>query len=353
MQNRAILRGFGWARAASVALVIAGFAACGGEDEGGRSVNGGNGNGPGNGTGSTGNGNGPGNGSGGFNIDPGGSGTGGSGREVKCNEQGVCTCIGISVLGTQGTYGAVPGGDGTSAIEAWLNENSNAAVQSYQVKPAINEAFFEGIDVILLEAMNGWTFTPDELAVFEGWVRNGGGVIALTGYSDQPSEVDATHALLAFTGLSYAGITGAGDTHSTSDATCGYCLGNSSIQRGWNSAHPISREITAVGALWGRSISAPPGAEIVAQEGGKVLGATVQVDSGRVFMFHDEWVTYTSQWTGATLTEDCRTITDPNHQCLNVHPTTTYQVPQFWYNALRWVSGEPECFEINDPVIVR
>ena len=45
MQNRAILRGFGWARAASVALVIAGFAACGGEDEGGRSVNGGNGNG--------------------------------------------------------------------------------------------------------------------------------------------------------------------------------------------------------------------------------------------------------------------------------------------------------------------
>jgi hypothetical protein len=176
-------------------------------------------------------------------------------------------------------------------------------------------------------------------------------VISLTGYGGQPAEVEPTHALLGFSGLSYAGLSGAGDTHGTADPNCGYCLGNSSIQGGWNADHPISREVSAVGAFWGRSVNAPAGAQIVAQEGAKILGATVQVDAGRVFMFHDEWVTYTSQWNGETLAEDCRDLT--NHSCAGVHPTTTYQVPQFWYNALRWVSGEPECFNIDDPVIVR
>ena len=360
MRNRAILEGFGWARAAGLALVVAGLAACG-SDEGTRKVGGGSSpgagaSGNGDGSGATGN-----QGTGSTLLPPDGTGgTDDGGREVVCNDDGVCTCIGIAVFGRQGTYGAVPGSDGTSAIEAWLNENSNAAVQSYQQKPAITPEFFEGLDVILLEAMetqegagNQWQFTPDELATFEAWVRGGGGVIALTGYGGFPSEVEPTHALIGFSGLAYAGLTGPGDTATAADDTCAYCRGNSYSQGGWNSAHPIAREITAVGALYGRSVSVPPDGEIVAQAGAQVFGATVQVDAGRVFMFHDEWVTYTSQWDGSSLENDCRTIDDPNHSCLGVHPTTTYQVPQFWYNALRWVSGDPECFDIEDPVIVR
>ena len=159
--------------------------------------------------------------------------------------------------------------------------------------------------------------------------------------------ISLVFALIGFSGLAYAGLTGPGDTATAADDTCAYCRGNSYSQGGWNSAHPIAREITAVGALYGRSVSVPPNGEIVAQAGAQVFGATVQVDAGRVFMFHDEWVTYTSQWDGSSLENDCRTIDDPNHSCLGVHPTTTYQVPQFWYNALRWVSGDPECFDIE------
>ena len=194
MRNRAILEGFGWTRAAGLAVVVAGFVACGSDEGTGRNVDGNN-----TGTGANNNGSGTGSdgnlGTGSTLIPTEGTGGNSDGREVVCNDQGVCTCIGIAVFGRQGTYGAVPGSDGTSAIEAWLNENSNAAVQSYQQKPAITPEFFEGLDVILLEAMesqqgagNQWQFTPDEIAAFEAWVRAGGGVIALTGYSDQPAD---------------------------------------------------------------------------------------------------------------------------------------------------------------------
>jgi hypothetical protein len=68
-------------------------------------------------------------------------------------------------------------------------------------------------------------------------------------------------------------------------------------------------------------------------------------------MFTDEWVTYTSQWTGEGVGEDCTTY-DVNHTCYNVSAETSYQVPQFWYNAILWASGDPTCFTIDEPSIV-
>jgi hypothetical protein len=176
-------------------------------------------------------------------------------------------------------------------------------------------------------------------------------VIALTGYGGLPEEATPTNQLLAFSGLQYSGLTGPGDTMNpgTCPDECCYCYGNSIPSTGWDASHPISASMTSVGAFYGRSITAPANAAIVAQAGGTVLGATVEVDMGRVFMFHDEWVTYNSQWTGASLTDDCRTE-DPTWTCYNRHPLNDYQVPQFWYNALRWVSNR-ECFDSDDPLV--
>jgi len=116
---------------------------------------------------------------------------------------------------------------------------------------------------------------------------------------------------------------------------------------GWEAAHPISAHLTAVGAFHGRSIVAT-GAEVVASVAGKVYGATRQLDAGRVFTFCDEWVTYTSQWDG-TGAETC--ATDPAHNlCTGRTADVYYQVPQFWYNAIRWASGDKDCFYIEDVV---
>jgi hypothetical protein len=229
-------------------------------------------------------------------------------------------------------------------------------------KPTLNEEFFANFDILVLQALesmegagNQWQFSAEELAAFEAWVRAGGGVISLMGYGADPSEAGPTNSLLAFSGLQYAGLTGAGDTSlegSCPDACC-YCLGSSIPSIGFDAAHPISASLSAVGSFYGRSVSVPTTGAVVASSGGKVLGGTVQIDNGRIFMFHDEWVTYTSQWDGSGLVDDCRTYNDPNNPCNLVHPTNDYQVPQFWYNALRWASGDLECFDIDIDVIIK
>jgi hypothetical protein len=284
-------------------------------------------------------------------------------RDLRCDENGQnCVCINIGMFGRLGTYGAVPGMDSNAALEAWLDANSSAAADTMLTKPTLTAEFLANYDVIILQALESlegagqqWQFSADEIAAFEAWVRAGGGVISLMGYGAYPDEAGPTNALLAFTGLQYSGLTGPGDTADpdTCPNECCYCLGNSIATTGWDATHPISANITAVGAFWGRSITMGANTQLVAKVGSKTFGATAQVDAGRVFAFHDEWVTYTSQWDGTGLEDDCRDITDPNHSCLDVHPSTEYQVPQFWYNSLRWASGDVACFDINNDDIIK
>jgi hypothetical protein len=265
------------------------------------------------------------------------------------------------MMGRLGSYGANPGMDGTASMEAWLNDRSSAAAATLLAKPTLTAEFLAGYDVLILQALetaegagSQWQFSADELAAFETWVRGGGGVIALTGYGGDPSEAAPTNQLLGFSGLQYAGLSAAGDTAAPDSCpdSCCYCLGNSIPSTGWQASHAISANLTAVGAFYGRSVTVPANGAVVAQSGSTVLGATVEVDAGRVFMFHDEWVTYNSQWDGSGLTDDCRTE-DPNHSCYDRHPANDYQVAQFWYNALLWVSGNRECFDIDVPEIIK
>lgn len=285
-------------------------------------------------------------------------------RDPRCDDQGNCTCINIGMIGRNGTYGAVPGQDTNAALVAWLNENSSAAAQSHTTQPALNAEFLASYDVIILQALETpttdtapgtqWQFSAEEVAAFEAWVRAGGGVIALTGYGSFPDEAMTTNALLTFSGLQYAGLTGPGDTMNEGSCPdeCCYCYGASIPSTGWLATHPISANLRAVGAYYGRSITAPATAEAVARTGTMTLGATVQLDAGRVFMFHDEWVTYTSQWDGTDLVDDCRQEPE-TYPCHDKHPANDYQVPQFWYNALKWVSGDVSCFDIRDPEIIK
>lgn len=282
-------------------------------------------------------------------------------RDPRCDDQGNCSCINIGMLGRNGTYGAVPGEDGNAALVAWLNENSSAAAQNHATKPTLTPEFLANYDVLILQALENqegagmqWQFSAEEIAAFEAWVRAGGGVISLMGYGAEPIEATPTNALLAFSGLQYSGLTEAGDSalEGSCPDTCCYCLGNSIPSTGWVATHPISANLTAVGAYYGRSITAPATAQVVEKMGAMTLGATVQADAGRVFMFHDEWVTYTSQWDGTGLEDDCQ-YGDPNNACNDVTPGNNYQVPQFWYNALKWVSGDVACFDIRDPEIIK
>ena len=57
-----------------------------------------------------------------------------------------------------------------------------------------------------------------------------------------------------------------------------------------------------------------------------------------VLMYGDEWITYTSQWTGAG-------VVDSNCTTGN-YPQDKYQTAQFWFNMIKWVQPRATCFKI-------
>ncbi len=312
--------------------------------------------------GSSGNGTG-GNGTGGT-INPGSGGginpAGGSGGTIDVPDAGSGMCIRIGLLGRRPTYGAMPGADGTDALQAWLNAHviSGTTINVVPTDTEITADFLAGFEVVILQALEEreggpyWSFSPAELEAFETWIRAGGGAIALTGYGAQAAEVNPTNQLLAFTGMAY----NTDDVLGTCPDNCCYCAGSSIPLRGFRADHPIAANVTSVGVFHGRTVSPGDGA-IVASEGTAVYGATKQLDEGRVFLFFDEWVTYSSQWSelpgagGFTPEASCLETT---HACYGRTPSKGYQVPQFWYNALKWASGDAGCFDFTDDVpIVR
>lgn len=268
-------------------------------------------------------------------------------------------CVRIGMFGRPPSYGAMQGGaDNTDALESWLNAHVKAGttVDVVVVDTELTSALLGQYDVIVLQALEEreggpyWSFSAAEAAAFEAWVRAGGGVVALTGYGAQAREVEPTNQLLAFTGTSF----NTDDAFATCPDNCCYCAGSSVPVLGWHADHPIAANVTTVGAFHGRTVNPGDGA-LVASEGTAVYGATKTVGAGRVFLFFDEWVTYSSQWTQASgtggFTPDA-SCSDPNNVCNGRTPTIGYQVPQFWYNALKWASGDDACFDFTPDVSV-
>lgn len=277
--------------------------------------------------------------------------TGGTGISVPDAGTGGGECVRIGMLGRLPSYGAVPGMDNTAALQQWLNARSSAIVTTFTTDTTLTDAFLADYDVLILQALEDreggpyWSFTPDEIAAFERWVRAGGGVVTLSGYGANAQEVTPTNQLLAFTGMSYA----TDDILGTCPDNDCCCASNSVPLTGWSATHPVAANMRAVGAFHGRSVNAA-GGEVVAS-GATTYGATKTFDDGRVFVFADEWVTYTSQWDG---TGAMTCATDPAHNlCAGRTADVYYQVPQFWYNALLWASGNAGCFDITDPTIVK
>jgi hypothetical protein len=280
-------------------------------------------------------------------------------RTQACSDGG-CTCIRIASIGHEGVWGACGegGGDGTSALTTWLNTQSTAKVDTYDtMKPTLTAEFLAQYDVILLQWLRDvsdggndgdlWSFTPAEVSALAAWVNAGGGLITLSGYDGQSNEVTPLNTLLSFTAFTYNM-----DGTNGSDFAGGTCWGGASGLTGWNQATPIGANITEVGIASGRSIT-------VAADAGADAGAITvdcpcannqnecavheDIGKGHVFAFTDEWVTYTSQWLG---TSTCipSTCTDT--------PATAFQVPQFWYNAIRYAASAATCFTINNPAII-
>ena len=270
----------------------------------------------------------------------------------------VCPTLKVAVVGKPGVWG-----DGSeTAFQDWLNSNSagTAKVDDYPAKPTFTADFLAGYNLIILAGLgdntnNGpwWTFSASEVAAFQDWIENkGGGVISLSGYSNDTNEAAAKNALLAFSGISYgqdciSPPCAIVDAHN--NKMC-YRCGNPYQLTEWNRSDPVianlSVGVTVIGIDGGRPIHAPADAHVSATTTnasavsnwlvGKITG------QGRVLVFADEWITYTDQWTG----HSSQYLSDPS--CNGFLPQELYQTAQFWYNMIHWAQPASNCFTIVD-----
>jgi len=276
------------------------------------------------------------------------------------DKDGNCVCMTIASLGKVAHYGNQSGGgDSTDAFQEYMNSKATAKMDLYgnerqSKKPFPLTADFLGkYDVLILQALedaeyggndNVWTFSQDEINALSDWVNNGGGLIAMTGYGGNPDEVKSTNQLLSFAGISY----NSDDIFTQCpDNTC-YCRNSSLAFGGWQDDPPLTSNLdnktNQVGVFHGRSINCSD-CKVMASDGNTKIAVHKEIGKGRVFVFADEWVTYTSQWKG-----DPQYVTQAN--CDGETADKRFNVPQFWYNVFRWVSGDPVCFKIDDPQII-
>jgi len=250
-------------------------------------------------------------------------------------------------------------GDTQSFID-WLNNQSNASVDTYTTKPAITANFLAPYNVLVFQwladvpctsgpcdASSYWQFSQDEVNALQTWVNAGGGIVTMSGYESSSSEINPINTILSFTEMQY----GPDDVLGTcelfdggADSLC-YCNeGTVPLGPPW-AATPIGTDITSVGAFHGRPVLAKGPDTVIDIEDAKYVYAAHQaIGQGHVFVFTDEWVTYSSQW--LTVGGDGGggiQYGNPYDPCYQRSSGQIFQVPQFWYNAITYVASADSC----------
>ena len=295
-------------------------------------------------------------------VPPVGGASGATTEVVPCTDGDNCTCsaLTVAVIGKPGKWGANPAGDSDTALQEWLNSSSagTAKADNYTTRHTLTPDFLAPYNVIILASLSDdsntgpfWTFDSSEVAAVQDWVESkGGGLITLTGYSGDGREVNAPNQLIAFSGISY-NMDGVYAPY-LDWRVCG--CAHSNPLSDWNRTDPVianlSNNITWVGLDNGRSINAPADAHVAATVAGPKNALVGKlVGKGRVLVYADEWITYTTQWNGQG------NPSENDRNCVGFLPEDDYQTAQFWFNMIKWSQPTATCFKIVDvqqPVII-
>jgi hypothetical protein len=308
-------------------------------------------------------------------------------REKVCDAGGKCTCLKLALLGTLTSAAEDPD---TSAFTDWLSAKSegSAVATNVPTKPTIDAAFLAQYDILLVANVNAWApFSADEKKAVQTWVEAGGGMITLTGFTSTPTEPDATSQLITFAGLKYKAVEAA--PAKEGEATPVYYKGGTQNLKecmNWNSTTTVTHakpfvttpikfspltgsleKLTAsldyVGAFIGWQVDAPSDATVIAKDpvtNGAIAVAKEVNGKGRMYVFGDEWVTFSNMWkqdgTPSNQQKDmynkCYVAASGTAAEFFHSVATLYQTKQFWYDAINWVAPPNQCFTIKDPEVV-
>lgn len=302
-----------------------------------------------------------------------------AGHMTRCDDAGNCSCINIASIGHEGVWGPCSN-DTTTAFQNWLNTQSTAHIDNYDTaKPTLTDAFLAKYDVIILQWMvtvgmqnndgQPWVFDPSEITALQKWVKNGGGIVALNGYQCPNNgctiyDVVATNQLLSFTDIQFNRDDVLDPAKATTNTDL-YCWGgplplgaplytDAGVPQGggtWDPNSPIGAHISDLGAYVARSISATTAA-VDCTDGNNKYVVHEQVGNGHIVAYGDEWITYSGEWSGMS-TSCLNYAYDSGYDpCYEKSPAQVFQIPQFWYNAIKYAASSVQCFTIMNPTII-
>jgi hypothetical protein len=251
-------------------------------------------------------------------------------------------------------------------------------------KPSIDSTWLSGYDILVVANVNGWSFSQAEKDAVAAWSGQGGGILAISGFTSTATEAADSSALLQFAGMGFSGTTMGDWTapaegqsapvyHGGGSVDMRNCLRWTENNQAGNTTpihfdgqtgalEALTFSLQYVGAYIGWSVLAPAGATVIASDpvSKKDMAVAYEYDGkGRLFAFGDEWVIFANQWEAkgqpTNLQKDnynpCYiAATDSFHSV-----ETIYQTKQFWYNAINWVAppNESNFVVVDDDVVIR
>ena len=158
-------------------------------------------------------------------------------------------------------------------------------------------------DIVVLDQLTR-TFASNESAALAEWVHAGGAVLSLTGFVNSASDATLPNSLLASFPLSYA----SGFVAATPAPIVVTSF----------AASPVTARLVQV-PFWGGhlvDVASPcdGSTQTFAFYGGGAVGAVCEHGAGRLYLWGDEWVEYSSEWDGTT------------------------DAPLFWQDAIDWLA---------------
>jgi hypothetical protein len=221
-------------------------------------------------------------------------------RDVSAD--GVCDCLAIATLGGPANVGA---GD---VFSGWLDARSDLGAQPLAAVTAEELAKYQ---VLVMQNMSSRELSAAEVEVITDWVKTGGGLLTLTGYTVPPLDPNHVNVALAPFGMQY------GTQGILFDLT--QLLSGTAPVTNWTQPHPVTEGIMRVGVANGFEIQGD--GEVLASERGLNVLMGKQVGEGHVLAWGDEWITINGEW--------------------KAH--ADYQVERLWQNMIKWVTAKTVC----------
>ena len=218
---------------------------------------------------------------------------------VDVGMDGICDCLNIALIGNQGA-------NPSAEFQMWL-EDQGTQVDRISTNPneLLDKATLNKYDIVILDYLIR-NYTAEEAMTTQTWVEAGGGLMAMTGFTNAQFAADRPNTLIKPMGLSY-------------NTSKGFFSGPVTQFV----AHPITMGLTSIsfyGGLFIDIVNDGVGVNktIMTLPQGPV-GVVQERMKGRLFIFGDEWVEFDSEWKNIP------------------------QIKQFWVQTLSYLGPKESC----------